>query len=47
MYFSTLQVEEACLDEEDPAKAIDVTRAGRSTAAHASGKALKQESLDR
>jgi cobalt-zinc-cadmium efflux system protein len=42
MYFSTLQVEEACLDEDDPAKAIDVTRAGHSPAAHAS-----QESSDR
>jgi len=42
MYFSTLQVEDACLDE-DPAKAIDVTRAGRSPAAYA----LKQESSDR
>ena len=37
MYFSTLQVEDACLDE-DSAKAIDVTRAGHSSAAHASGK---------
>ena len=26
MYFSTLQVEEACLEDEDPAKAIDVIR---------------------
>lgn len=46
MYFSTLQVEDACLDE-DAAKAIDVTRAGHSPAAHMSGKALKQESTDR
>ena len=36
MYFSTLQVEDACLDES--AKAIDVTRAGHSSAAHVSGK---------
>ena len=46
MYFSTLQVEDACLDE-DSAKAIDVTRAGHSPAAHASGKVLEQESSDR
>jgi hypothetical protein len=46
MYFSTLQVEDACLDE-DPAKAIDVVRAGRSPAGLAGGKALKQESKDR
>ena len=46
MYFSTLQVEDACLDE-DAAKAIDVIRAGHSPAAHMSGKALKQESTDR
>jgi len=47
MYFSTLQIEEACRDEEDPAKAIDVTRAGHSPAARASGKVLEQESSDR
>ena len=46
MYFSTLQVEEACLDEAS-AKAIDVTRAGDSPAAYASGKALKQKRTDR
>jgi cobalt-zinc-cadmium efflux system protein len=46
MYFSTLQVEDACLDEEDPAKAIDVTRADHSPAAHVSGK-VEQESKDR
>ena len=45
MYFSTLQVEDACLDE-DSARAIDVTRAGHSAAAHASGK-VEQESKDR
>ena len=45
MYFSTLQVEDACLDE-DSAKAIDVTRAGHSSAAHVSGK-VEQESKDR
>jgi cobalt-zinc-cadmium efflux system protein len=47
IYFSTLQVEDGCLDEEDRAKAIDVTRADHSSAAHASAKVSKRESTDR
>jgi cobalt-zinc-cadmium efflux system protein len=46
MYFSTLQIEEACLDQEDPARAIDVTRARYSAAADASGQVIEQESSD-
>ena len=45
MYFSTLQVEDASLDE-DSAKAIDVTRAGHSAAPHVSGN-VEPESTDR
>jgi hypothetical protein len=47
MYFSTLQVEEACLDEDDLANAIDVTRAGHSAVAHTVANAPKQESSGR
>ena len=47
MYFSTLQVEEACLDEDDLANAIDVTRAGHSAVAHKVAGAPKQESSGR
>ena len=45
IYFSTLQVEEACLDEEDPAGAIDIIHAGHAPrASHANTKVSKQES---
>jgi cobalt-zinc-cadmium efflux system protein len=46
IYFSTLQVEEACLDEEDPAGAIDFVQAEHASVTRAKSEVLKQESSE-
>ena len=47
IYFSTLQVEEACLDEDDPAGAIDILKSGHAErAARAESEVLKTEGLE-
>lgn len=46
IYFSTLQVEEACLDEEDPAGSIDIIHPEHAPRAQEKSKLLKQESSE-